>query len=199
MGITFAANIAQWALIFGGGRSEDRENPFAALLIHVDGDGRCHVAAEEYQSKLMPDDHRNRIRGLAAIADADVEAVLIDPSEPQLIELVRQSGMNALGANNDVDSGIQRVRNRLGDPGDGRPRLTVSPSCENLIRELESYELKPDSDKPKKEFDHAPDALRYGVAYLDPPEHQFGIVHFGSTENVSAVSDFSEHGWTECR
>ncbi|MFZ4518117.1 MAG: zinc metalloprotease HtpX [Microthrixaceae bacterium] len=33
MGITFLANMAQWALIFGGGRSENRENPFAALLM----------------------------------------------------------------------------------------------------------------------------------------------------------------------
>jgi heat shock protein HtpX len=35
MGITFLANMAQWALIFGGGRSEDRENPLAALLMVV--------------------------------------------------------------------------------------------------------------------------------------------------------------------
>ncbi len=35
MGITFVANLAQWALIFGGGRSDDRENPIAALLMVV--------------------------------------------------------------------------------------------------------------------------------------------------------------------
>jgi len=35
MGITFVANMAQWALIFGGGRSDDRENPIAALLMVV--------------------------------------------------------------------------------------------------------------------------------------------------------------------
>jgi heat shock protein HtpX len=35
MGITFLANMAQWAMIFGGGRSEDRENPFAALLMII--------------------------------------------------------------------------------------------------------------------------------------------------------------------
>ena len=35
MGITFLANMAQWALILGGGRSDDRENPLAALLMVV--------------------------------------------------------------------------------------------------------------------------------------------------------------------
>ena len=35
MGITFLAHMAQFAMIFGGGRSEDRENPFAALLMII--------------------------------------------------------------------------------------------------------------------------------------------------------------------
>jgi phage terminase large subunit len=51
--------------------------------------------------------------------------------------------------------------------GDGLPRLTVDPSCEDLIREFETYEYERDAsgtqrDRPKKENDHALDALRYG-------------------------------------
>ncbi|MFM7069139.1 MAG: zinc metalloprotease HtpX [Actinomycetes bacterium] len=33
MGITFVASIARWAMIFGGGRSDDRENPFVGFLM----------------------------------------------------------------------------------------------------------------------------------------------------------------------
>jgi len=33
MGITFVASIARWAMIFGGGRSDDRDNPLAGLLM----------------------------------------------------------------------------------------------------------------------------------------------------------------------
>ena len=33
MGITFLASMARWALIFGGGRSDDRDNPVAAFLM----------------------------------------------------------------------------------------------------------------------------------------------------------------------
>lgn len=33
MGITFIASMARWALIFGGGRSDDRDNPLAGFLM----------------------------------------------------------------------------------------------------------------------------------------------------------------------
>jgi heat shock protein HtpX len=35
MGITFVASMARWALIFGGGRSGERDNPLAGLLMVV--------------------------------------------------------------------------------------------------------------------------------------------------------------------
>lgn len=186
-------------------------NPFAALLVHVDGDGRVHIAAEEYQSKLMPDEQCSRIAGLVAMADTEPEAVLIDPSEPQLIQLVRGIGHNARPADNAIESGTHRVRNRLRDPGDGRPRLTVDPSCENVIREFESYEFEaksekdrtPDSDmkdKPKKKFDHAMDALRYAIAYIDPPQGVFDLIRAGGDGGSELqVTLTSDYGWEECR
>lgn len=35
MGITFVANMAQFAMIFGGGRSDERSNPFGAILMII--------------------------------------------------------------------------------------------------------------------------------------------------------------------
>jgi len=35
MGITFVASMARWAMIFGGGRSDERDNPFGALLMVI--------------------------------------------------------------------------------------------------------------------------------------------------------------------
>lgn len=35
MGITFAASMGRWALIFGGGRGDDRDNPLVGLLMLV--------------------------------------------------------------------------------------------------------------------------------------------------------------------
>ena len=36
------------------------------------------------------------------------------------------------------------------------------------VKELQSYRYKPGTEIPIKEFDHAPDALRYGVTDFNP-------------------------------
>jgi phage terminase large subunit len=53
------------------------------------------------------------------------------------------------------------VQDLLKIQGDGKPRLTVDPSCVNVINEFESYTWKPEKDEPVKENDHAMDAVRY--------------------------------------
>jgi PBSX family phage terminase large subunit len=136
-------------------------NPFAALLVGVDSDGRMHVMAERYSPGLSLAQKIARIRELVAIEPkAAQELIVFDPSAAQLRAEVRLAGFATAAAENDVDAGIQVVRQRLEDPGDGMPRLTVDPSCENLIREFETYEYAKDpsgvqKDKPKKENDHA--------------------------------------------
>jgi hypothetical protein len=60
-----------------------------------------------------------------------------------------------------LEDGIAAVQNRLKAAGDGRPRLTVDPSCVETVNEFESYRYKPGTDRPVDEFDHALDALRY--------------------------------------
>ncbi len=44
----------------------------------------------------------------------------------------------------------------------------MDPSCVNTINEFESYEWKPEKDEPKKENDHAMDAIRYDFAVDGP-------------------------------
>ncbi len=62
-----------------------------------------------------------------------------------------------------VLDGITAVQGYLAIQGDGRPRLTVDPSCVDTINEFESYVWKPEKDEPVKENDHAMDALRYAI------------------------------------
>jgi len=97
-----------------------------------------------------------------------VERFLCDPSEPAYIEEMRTAGLHAVAADNAVTEGIQRVKARLADAGDGRPRLTIAPECVNTVAELESYCWKESrtgeyKDEPEKANDHACDALRYAV------------------------------------
>jgi hypothetical protein len=143
-------------------------NPFVALLIGVDGDGRAHVFSEAYQPGL---DVGSRCRAVSKWegTSTPVDAVLIDPSAPDVISAMQQAGLPAIAANNDVLPGINAVTTRLLTSGDGRPRLTVDPSCENLIREFETYQWKAGKakDEPVKKHDHAMDALRYSIMHID--------------------------------
>ena len=63
------------------------------------------------------------------------------------------------------------MQQRLRSEPEVGPLLTVDPRCENTIREFESYEWMGDkesqADKPRKENDHAMDALRYAVTHVD--------------------------------
>jgi len=97
-----------------------------------------------------------------------IESFYCDPSEPANIEEMRAAGLHALAADNAVTEGIQKVKARLVDAGDGRPRLTVAPGCVNTVAEFESYCWKESrtgeyKDEPEKTSDHAMDALRYAM------------------------------------
>ena len=64
--------------------------------------------------------------------------------------------------------GITKVQDYLKIQGDGKPRLTVDPSCVNTINEFESYVWKENKDEPVKDNDHAMDALRYLAGNVQP-------------------------------
>ena len=64
-----------------------------------------------------------------------------------------------------VVEGINMVKGYLAPDLEGRPRLLISTSCKNLIRELKLYkwDKKSKLDRPVKKYDHALDALRYQI------------------------------------
>jgi phage terminase large subunit len=99
------------------------------------------------------------------------EAVQVDPSAAGLIAEMESEGLPANAADNTVVDGIQGVKARLAIAGDGKPRLTMSNACANTIGEFESYAWRERSgnmlDEPEKINDHAMDALRYTLRYLD--------------------------------
>jgi len=51
------------------------------------------------------------------------------------------------------------------------PKLTIDPSCEELIREMLGYSYKEKEDRPVKKNDHGVDALRYGVTTFGLTKH----------------------------
>lgn len=133
-------------------------NPTVVLTICIAGDERVHVEREFYQRNMGSVDILAAIKG--EIDRALPEQVYIDPSAAAYITDLWRAGYPATKANNDVQTGIQQVTSAL-------PRLTVDPSCVQTIAEFEAYQYpdegKVNKDKPVKEFDHAMDALRYGL------------------------------------
>lgn len=156
-----------WVQVIAG-MDEGFTNPSVILVIGVDNDGRAHVIEEFYKRRVLQADviaEAKRLRDSHRITTFHT-----DPSAAGLIAEMHASGLHAVPANNDVFAGLQAVRGRLVVAGDGKPRLTLDPSCVNTLAEFESYVWREGRqglrDEPEKVNDHAMDALRYGLMAL---------------------------------
>lgn len=149
-----------WALALDEGYT----NPAVILLIGIDGDGRLHVAQEFYQTGVLQERVCQTAHQWAL--NYHTNAAIVDQAAAGLIADLRNYGMVAEGHKGRVLDGITIVQSLLVVQADERPRLTVDPSCVNLINEFESYIWKPGKDEPVKENDHAMDALRYFSHWL---------------------------------
>jgi phage terminase large subunit len=151
------------------GRDCGYTNPGCLLLIRQDGDGRVHVERECYEAKVGPKEWLTRGQEWNVLHHPEAFVT----SEAGEISDWKSIGLPAVPANNERQEGVRIVRAHLVVAGDGLPRLTIDPSCRNLIREMETWETLPESkqnsersDDFSKIDDHAPDALRYGVMHL---------------------------------
>lgn len=130
-------------------------SPSAVVAVGLDGDGRAYVADELYATQLSEND---LVAECERLKDECGEGTFwCDASEPRTITTLRRAGLDARSNKTKRDDGIRELGGRFKDAGDGRRRLYVSPSCVNLIEELQLY------DPEKKEHDHAVDALRYAI------------------------------------
>ena len=93
-----------------------------------------------------------------------VSAIYIDPSAVSFrIELQKQGVMNLYEAENEVLDGIRFVSQMLNNGS-----LKILSKCTHTIQEIQSYvwddkAAQRGEDKPKKENDHALDAIRYAL------------------------------------
>ena len=96
--------------------------------------------------------------------------VIVDPSAASFIQELRQRGLYVIAGDNDVIDGIRRVSQLF-----ARRRLMVHRErCRGLIGELQSYAWDTKAarqlgvERPVKQQDHGPDALRYYVNTVLP-------------------------------
>lgn len=156
--------LVRWFLTLDEGFT----NPAVILRVGEDGDGRWHVAREFYQSGVLQETVVKTSK--AWFDEWKCELATVDESAAGLIADLKSVWVRAVGGKGRVLDGIQRIQNRLKVQADGRPRLTIDPSCVNLINEMESYIWKPEKDVPVKDNDHACDSLRYLSDVLSEPQ-----------------------------
>ena len=128
-------------------------NPCAIILGGLDGDGTLWIYDCAERSGMI---HENIIKWVEKYRGDD-PCICIDPSAASLIADFNAKGINAIKATNDVDIGIDRVRNIF-----FANRIKIYSGCMELLKSLRSYVYGKDG-KPLKINDHSCDALRYMV------------------------------------
>lgn len=165
------SEMVSWYLAIDEGYT----NPAVILLVGVDVDGRWHIKKEWYErGKLQSEVVRQAVK---LCGEYDVTLAAVDAAAAGLIADLIDANVPAEGAKGRVLDGIHIIQDKLQVQSDGRPRLTVDPSCVETINEYESYVWKTGQagamrDEPQKENDHAMDASRYLGILLETSEMQ---------------------------
>jgi len=133
-------------------------NPAAIVALARQGD-RWIVTETFYERRLTDDDLAEE--GAAMVERNGEGRFYCDPADPGAIGELRNKGLSAEGAVNDITPGIKTVT------GVGKSdNLRVDGSCQPLITEFNQYQYPEGDDTKDKPIDannHALDALRYAL------------------------------------
>jgi hypothetical protein len=165
-------NTNVWALDYGW------TNQFVCLDVMIDQEDNFHVWREYQVSEKTTFEHANLLLQRADNPpDYHVDWGGGDPRGPDQANTVSiltgvQIYSSDIGEGNAHESwtlGVEHVKRLLKVQPNGLPKLTIDPSCTNLIRQMDQLHA-PDPKEGKnapegqhKHDDHGPDALRYLV------------------------------------
>jgi len=140
--------------------------PFVILKVYSDGNS-LHIAEEFYKKNTRSLDAKTEY--VQRMFDERVSAIVVDLQAAHVIEALWKVGLPACKSkkgNNSVEAGVSKIGTMLSAAGSGaRPRLTISPTCTNTIREFRSWAYAPSGEYGKNN-NHAIDGLRYLVEFL---------------------------------
>lgn len=159
-------------------------NPFVCLWIAIDPDGRMYVYRELYMTGRIVADHAGVIRQMSE--GERFEATVADHDAEDRATLAA-GGIPTVAAYKPIRVGIEAVQARLRAAGDGKPRLFVMRDAliqrdqelaeagkpTDLVGEFGGYVWADGQDGKKRKEEpvdldnHALDALRYAVMYVD--------------------------------
>lgn len=143
-------------------------NPTVFLDIYDDGEA-VRVEREyrwDSRKRLRQKTDEEYANDFMEFMGKDWCAVLVDPSAASFIAALRQRGVYVLEANNDVLDGIRKTGSLL-----AKRKILINETCAGLLDELGTYLWDEKAalhgeERPIKQQDHGPDALRYFVNSL---------------------------------
>lgn len=165
-------------------------NPCAFVLIGIDTarppphywvESEYYFDSKIHQRQKTDSEYADDLKKF--IKDRPIKALYIDPSAVSFRMELQKQGIDRLyEAKNEVIDGIRFVGDLLNNG-----TFKICRACKNVIKEFQSYvwdekSLKLGIDKPKKENDHALDAIRYAL-----------FTHlFGKAQSTLSAKDIDE-------
>jgi Terminase RNaseH-like domain len=162
-----------------GGMDFGMRAPTVVLWACVSAGGEVWVLHERSERGAVLERH------IAAIRDKGKPAlswIAIDPAGESNNDqsglsnaaVMRRAGLSVKSQSFEIFKGLALVRARLSPADSASPRLYIHERCATLIESMERYCYPagdPESATPEKGkgFDHAVDALRYMIQWLDSP------------------------------
>jgi PBSX family phage terminase large subunit len=159
-------------------------NPFVCQWWAIDNDGRMWLYREIYYSGRLVRDHAKQIIKLSQ--GENIEATICDWDAEGRATL-EDAGISTIPAYKAIEEGLEAVKARLRDAGDGMARLFIMRDClyeedptlkdaglpTETVEEIDNYvygpkkEDKSAKEEPVDKDNHGMDAMRYAVAYVD--------------------------------
>lgn len=145
-------------------------DPTALVCMLVDmANKKIYIFDELYETGLTNQQLASRIIDMGYAK----EKIRADSAEPKSIEELYQAGLKGITrarkGKDSILNGIQRIQDY---------ELIVHPRCVNVLRELSTYQWAKDrfekyTGKPEDENNHAMDAMRYGLEYINVERWSF--------------------------
>lgn len=129
-------------------------------------DSRSEEARHSSSSQKTDKQYADDMEKFMGTRPEDQCVILVDPSAASFIAELRSRGWVVKAADNEVLDGIRKVSTML-----GRRAIRINKACTGLVLEMQSYiwdekATERGEEKPVKQLDHGPDALRYRINNL---------------------------------
>lgn len=159
-------------------------NPFVYLWIAYDkANETYYFVNEHYEKQKTVKEHSKIIKQVTQDNNYNEPQFVVADHDAEDRATLEENGINTIAAEKDIESGIQVVKDLMGNKNG--IRIRVFRTCVNLIEEFSGYswseiqENKNQKEIPKKVNDHAMDAFRYFCKAIVKTQisDDFGLSH----------------------